>query len=200
MSLDPTGGARSGSIPGIWSGLPDGFQQRRLADVFVAGDQCQAFRPRGGANQSVHRIVRVVVWKLGASAAISGVTGFTVTPTGSAIPHACSRQCRATDSTPREKRRANSQTVIQRNGRSRHEAGLFESRVSSRAWTVFRTAPPAKPEREYPGESSQSIPVFQRHDRRLDVSHDLDLVLEAAESIVNLFRQELTWPRAGPFW
>ena len=44
--------------------LPDGLQQRRLADVFVAGDECQTLRPRRGADQAVGRIVRVVIWKL----------------------------------------------------------------------------------------------------------------------------------------
>ncbi len=44
--------------------LPDGFQQRRLADILVASDQSQAFCARSSADQAVGWISWIFVGKL----------------------------------------------------------------------------------------------------------------------------------------
>jgi hypothetical protein len=46
------------------AGLPDGFQQWRLADTLVASDERQVFRACSGADETVGWIVRIVIGKL----------------------------------------------------------------------------------------------------------------------------------------
>ena len=44
--------------------LPNGFQQRRLANTLIEGNQRQAFRPRGGGDEAAGGVVREVIGKL----------------------------------------------------------------------------------------------------------------------------------------
>ena len=57
-------GTYQGSPSNLIVKLPDGFQERAAADIFILSDQSYAFRSSRRPDEPVGGIARVVFWKL----------------------------------------------------------------------------------------------------------------------------------------